>query len=134
MIAISKARTIIWDRINSYPCKDEVDFCVSAAESSDDGSTFNILCAYVAEVLMSSRLDQDSNNEAEVGLNPLAIERFTSEKGNEILDADITVGGPTVRLRYESLWREVTVTASWGADVVEVRSQHCPVVSLMEWL
>lgn len=134
MNCFEKARTEI-DRVLLIEYKDrEVDYSVEKAQISSD-ECFRVLCGQAAHVLMSSRLDpyDDGLTEGEA-LDPLSIERFTSDRDNTIIDIDVTVGGPTVRLRYESLWRMVTITADWGADHLEIRSKDAPICQLLEWM
>lgn len=53
-------------------------------------------------------------------------------RGGYIADVDLTVGGPTIRARYESRWERLTLTASWGGDRLEVSCNDCPLIRWIE--
>lgn len=81
---------------------------------------FSILDGSDAETLSqlmrsaAAYLDRD-----EIDLLSLGV--FKSEESGEfIVDADLAVGGPTIRARYESRWDTLEVTASWGSDTVQL--------------
>lgn len=62
-------------------------------------------------------LDRDENDEIDL----LSLDVFKSEEsGDFIVDADLAVGGPTIRARYESRWDSLEVTASWGSCTVQI--------------
>lgn len=65
----------------------------------------------------ASYLDRDENDEIDL----LSLDVFKSEEsGDFIVDADLAVGGPTIRARYESRWDSLEITACWGSDTVQI--------------
>lgn len=62
-------------------------------------------------------LDRD-DDEDESDL--LSLDVFKSESGDFIVDADLAVGGPTIRARYESRWDTLEISVSWGSDTVQI--------------
>lgn len=84
---------------------------------------FSILDGSDAETLSqlmrsaAAYLDRDESDEIDL----LSLGVFKSEESGEfIVDADLAVGGPTIRARYESRWDTLEVTASWGSDTVQL--------------
>lgn len=74
------------------------------------------LSAPVAEGLEDECPDDDEAEEsAPDAFEPLSLEIYRAGRGGYIADVDLTVGGPTIRARYESRWERLTLTASWGA-------------------
>lgn len=85
--------------------------------------SFSILDGGDAETLSrlilsaASYLDRDENDEIDL----LSLDVFKSvESGDFIVDADLAVGGPTIRARYESRWDSLEITAAWGSCTVQV--------------
>ena len=85
--------------------------------------SFSILDGGDAETLSrlilsaASYLDRDENDEIDL----LSLDVFKSEEsGDFIVDADLAVGGPTIRARYESRWDSLEITACWGSDTVQI--------------
>ena len=88
---------------------------------------FSILAGNDAETLSqlmrnaAAYLDRDdSDDDDDCGFDPLSLTVFKSEDGDFIIDADLAVGGPTIRARYESRWDTLEVTASWGNCTVQI--------------
>lgn len=87
---------------------------------------FSILDGSDAETLSqlmrsAAYLDRDdSDDDDDCAFDPLDLTVFKSEGGDFIVDADLAVGGPTIRARYESRWATLEVTASWGGDTVQI--------------
>jgi len=65
-------------------------------------------------------LDRADSDDADCAFEPLSLTVFKSEGGDFIVDADLAVGGPTIRARYESRWDSLEVTASWGDCTVQI--------------
>ena len=61
--------------------------------------------------------------------DPLDFDVFRCDRGAFIADVTLTVGGPTIRARFESDWDELTITASWGSDYVELSTKEGPLVA-----
>lgn len=84
---------------------------------------FSILDGNDAETLSqlmrsaAAYLDRDESDEIDL----LSLDVFKSEEsGDFIVDADLAVGGPTIRARYESRWDSLEVTASWSGCTVQI--------------
>lgn len=84
---------------------------------------FSILDGSDAETLSqlmrsaAAYLDRDESDEIDL----LSLGVFKSEESGEfIVDADLAVGGPTIRARYESRWDTLEVTASWSGCTVQI--------------
>lgn len=91
------------------------------------------LSAPVAEGLEDECPDDDEAEEsAPDAFEPLSLEIYRAGRGGYIADVDLTVGGPTIRARYESRWERLTLTASWGGDRLEVSCNDCPLIRWIE--
>lgn len=86
-------------------------FCFSILGGRDPATLSQLIRSAAAY------LDRD-DDEDEIDL--LSLDVFKSESGDFIVDADLAVGGPTIRARYESRWDTLEVTASWGSDTVQL--------------
>lgn len=86
-------------------------FSFSSLDGRDPETLSRLICSAAAY------LDRD-DSEDEIDL--LSLDVFKSESGDFIVDADLAVGGPTIRARYESRWDTLEVTASWGSDTVQL--------------
>lgn len=69
------------------------------------------------KALAAAYLDRD---EDDCAFDPLSLTVFKGEDGDFIGDADLAVGGPTIRARYESRWDTLEITASWGNCTVQI--------------
>lgn len=91
------------------------------------------LSAPVAEGLEDECPDDDEAEEsAPDAFEPLSLEIYRAGLGGYIADVNLTVGGPTIRARYESRWERLTLTASWGGDRLEVSCNDCPLIRWIE--
>lgn len=86
-------------------------FCFSVL----DGNEAETLSQLIRSV--AAYLDRD---EDDCAFDPLSLDVFKSEGGDFIADADLAVGGPTIRARYESRWDTLEITASWGNCTVQI--------------
>ena len=82
-------------------------FCFSIIDGGDAETLSRLMRSAAAY------LDRDE-------IDPLSLDVFKNEGGDFIVDADLAVGGPTIRARYESRWDTLEVTASWGGDTVQL--------------
>ncbi len=64
--------------------------------------------------------DSDDDYDDGCAFDPLSLDVFKSEGGDFIVDADLAVGGPTIRARYESRWNTLEIIVSWGSDTVRI--------------
>ena len=86
-------------------------FCFSIIDGGDAETLSRLMRSAAAY------LDRDENDEIDL----LSLDVFKSEEsGDFIVDADLAVGGPTIRARYESRWDTLEITASWGSDTVQI--------------
>lgn len=91
------------------------------------------LSAPVAEGLEDECPDDDEAEEsAPDAFEPLSLEIYRAGRGGYIADVDLTVGGPTIRARYESRWGVLTITAAWGLGRVEMSARNCAFVDWIE--
>lgn len=88
-----------------------------------DEATFTRLAANAIAYLVDD-IDPET-------FDPLSFEVFRCARGAFIADVTLAVGGPTIRARFESDWDELTITASWGGDYVELTAKEGP---LVEWV
>lgn len=86
-------------------------FCFSILGGRDPATLSQLIRSAAAY------LDRD-DDEDEIDL--LSLDVFKSESGDFIVDADLAVGGPTIRARYESRWNTLEISASWGSDTVRI--------------
>lgn len=86
-------------------------FCFSILDGGDAETLSQLMRSAAAY------LDRD-DDEDEIDL--LSLDVFKSESGDFIVDADLAVGGPTIRARYESRWDTLEVTATWGSCTVQI--------------
>ena len=86
-------------------------FCFSILGGRDPATLSQLIRSAAAY------LDRD-DDEDEIDL--LSLDVFKSESGDFIVDADLSVGGPTIRARYESRWDTLEITASWGNCTVQI--------------
>lgn len=86
-------------------------FCFSILGGRDPATLSQLIRSAAAY------LDRD-DDEDEIDL--LSLDVFKSESGDFIVDADLAVGGPTIRARYESRWDTLEITASWGNCTVQI--------------
>lgn len=86
-------------------------FCFSILGGRDPATLSQLIRSAAAY------LDRD-DDEDEIDL--LSLDVFKSESGDFIVDADLVVGGPTIRARYESRGNTLEVTALWGSDTVQL--------------
>lgn len=93
-------------------------FCFSILDGRDPATLSRLICSAAAY------LDRDDSDEDEddgyCAFDPLSLDVFKSEGGDFIVDADLAVGGPTIRARYESRWATLEITACWGSDTVQI--------------
>lgn len=86
-------------------------FCFSILDGRDPATLSRLILS------AASYLDRDENDEIDL----LSLDVFKSEEsGDFIVDADLAVGGPTIRARYESRWDSLEITACWGSDTVQI--------------
>ena len=86
-------------------------FCFSILDGRDPATLSRLICS------AASYLDRDENDEIDL----LSLDVFKSEEsGDFIVDADLALGGPTIRARYESRWDSLEITACWGSDTVQI--------------
>jgi len=111
----------------------ECTFDIERCES-DESECFDMLCAHVGHVLAATRFDPPDEDEDGVALDPLSIQTFKSDNGDYILDIDVTVGGPTVSVRFESRWGTATISAHWGASHLVVSTKDAPLIDLLQWV
>lgn len=78
--------------------------------------------------------DEDEDEYEDCEFNPLSMDVFRSEDGDFIVDADLAVGGPTIRARYESRWNSLEVTAAWGSCTVQIYQGRGETSDLMDLL
>lgn len=105
-----------------------------------DAETFKHLAANAAYFLSApvyagddySENDDESDDDAPDSFEPLSLDIYRNDRGDYIADVDLTVGGPTIRARYESRWGLITLTASWGSDRLECTSKRCPLIDWIE--
>lgn len=88
-------------------------FCFSILNGGDAAALSQLMRSAAAY------LDHDDDDD-EGGFEPLDLTVFKSEAGDFIADADLAVGGPTIRARYESRWDSLEITAAWGSCTVQV--------------
>lgn len=109
-----------------------------AALELHDAETFQMLARNAVSFLSDQVKDGDewdddeSDDDAPDSFEPLSLDIYRNDRGDYIADVDLTVGGPTIRARYESRWGRVTLTASWGADHIECYSTRCPLIDWIE--
>lgn len=90
-------------------------FCFSILDGRDPATLSRLICSAAAY------LDRDDDSDDDgCAFDPLSLDVFKSEGGDFIADADLAVGGPTIRARYESRWDTLEVTASWGNCTVQI--------------
>lgn len=90
-------------------------FCFSILDGRDPETLSRLICSAAAY------LDRDdSDDDGDCAFDPLSLDVFKSEGGDFIVDADLAVGGPTIRARYESRWDTLEITACWGSDTVQI--------------
>lgn len=84
-------------------------FSFSILDGRDPATLSRLICSAAAY------LDRDDDSDDDgCAFDPLSLDVFKSEGGDFIADADLAVGGPTIRARYESRWDTLEITASWG--------------------
>lgn len=106
-----------------------------AAEIIATAETRIELCASAVAWLDAEYIGQadDDEEHADEYRDPLSFDVYlNSRTGEYIADLDLAVGGPTIRARYESQWGELTITAAWGADRVEMSARNCAFVDWIE--
>ncbi len=100
-----------------------------------DVDCFRQLCASAVAWLDAEYFGQadDDEEHADEYRDPLSFDVYLNGRtGEYIADLDLAVGGPTIRARYESHWGELTITAAWGADRVEMSARNCAFVDWIE--
>lgn len=93
-------------------------FCFSILDGRDPATLSRLICS--AAAYLDRDDDSDDSDDDGCAFDPLSLDVFKSEGGDFIVDADIAVGGPTIRARYESRWATLEITASWGSDTVQI--------------
>lgn len=88
-------------------------FCFSILDGRDPATVSRLIRS-------AAYLDRDEDDADDCAFDPLSLDVFKSEGGDFIVDADLAIGGPTIRARYESRWNTLEVTASWGSDTVQI--------------
>lgn len=98
----------------------------SAATPAGTRFAFSVLdgedAATLSQLMRSAAayLDRDDSDDDDC-FDPLSLDVFKSEEsGDFIVDADLAIGGPTIRARYESRWGTLEVTAAWGGCTVQI--------------
>lgn len=77
-------------------------FSFSSLDGRDPETLSRLICSAAAY------LDRDDSDDED------------EDDGDFIIDADLAVGGPTIRARYESRWNTLEISASWGSDTVRI--------------
>lgn len=90
-------------------------FCFSILDGRDPATLSRLICSAAAYLDRDDSDDDDGS-----AFDPLSLDVFKSEGGDFIVDADLAVGGPTIRARYESRWDTLEITACWGSDTVQI--------------
>nr|DAH74292.1 MAG TPA: hypothetical protein [Caudoviricetes sp.] len=85
-----------------------------------DPETLSRLIRSAAAYLDRDDSDDEDEDDGDCAFDPLDLDVFKSEGGDFIIDADLAVGGPTIRARYESRWDTLEITASWGNCTVQI--------------
>lgn len=91
-------------------------FSFSILDGRDAATLSRLICSAAAYLDRDDSDDDDDDS----AFDPLSLDVFKSENGDFIVDADLAVGGPTIRARYESRWNTLEVTASWGSATVRI--------------
>lgn len=96
-------------------------FSFSAIDGRDPETLSRLICS-AAAYLDRDDDSNDSDDDYDDGcaFDPLSLDVFKSEGGDFIVDADLAVGGPTIRARYESRWNTLEIIVSWGSDTVRI--------------
>lgn len=92
-------------------------FSFSSLDGRDPETLSQLICSAAAYL---DRDDSEDEDDGDCAFDPLSLTVFKSEGGDFIVDADLAVGGPTIRARYESRWDTLEITASWGNCTVQI--------------
>lgn len=92
-------------------------FSFSSLGGRDPETLSQLICSAAAYL---DRDGSDDEDDGDCAFAPLGLDVFKSEGGDFIIDADLAVGGPTIRARYESRWNTLEISASWGGDTVQI--------------
>lgn len=95
-------------------------FCFSSLDGRDPATLSRLIRSAAAYLDRDDEDEDEDEDEDYDAFDPLSLDVFKSEGGDFIVDADLAVGGPTIRARYESRWNTLEVTASWGSDTVQI--------------
>lgn len=106
---------------------ENVDFEVLRVSKSS-AKTLNEMAAYVVSV-MATRDDDEENP-----FDPLEFRVYnaTDDSGDYIADATITLGGPTVTVRYEASRDVAVISYHWCSDFLEVSTRNAPIVEIIK--
>lgn len=91
-------------------------FCFSILDGGDAETLSRLILSAAAYL----DRDEDEDEDADCAFDPLGLTVFKSEDGDFIADADLAVGGPTIRARFISRWDTLEITASWGSCTVQI--------------
>ena len=94
-------------------------FSFSSLDGRDPETLSRLICS-AAAYLDRDDSDDEDEDDGDCAFDPLGLDVFKSEGGDFIIDADLAVGGPTIRARYESRWDTLEITASWGNCTVQI--------------
>lgn len=94
-------------------------FSFSSLDGRDPETLSRLICS-AAAYLDRDDSDDEDEDDGDCAFDPLGLDVFKSEGGDFIIDADLAVGGPTIRARYESRWNTLEISASWGSDTVRI--------------
>lgn len=96
-------------------------FVFSILDGSDAETLSRLICSAAAYLDRDDSDDSDDSDDDDCAFDPLALDVFKSEEsGDFIVDADLAVGGPTIRARYEARWDTLEITATWGGCTVQI--------------
>lgn len=94
-------------------------FSFSSLDGRDPETLSRLICS-AAAYLDRDDSDDEDEDDGDCAFDPLGLDVFKSEGGDFIIDADLAVGGPTIRARYESRWDTLEISASWGSDTAQI--------------
>ena len=105
---------------------ENVDFEVLHVSKSS-AKVLNEMAAYVVSVM-------NTEDTEESPFDPLEFRVYnaTDDSGDYIADATITLGGPTVTVRYEASRDVAVISYHWCSDFLEVSTRNAPIVEIIK--